>query len=194
MGAGRSDKGGHPLTNRPRRTPAFEPAAYLILDRPRPHRNSKLYGYRPFQDEPEPKTAARRPRPWPAPSPTFSDALVVALSDTPPRNPTSKEPALVDHQRLPRAVGRNRTRTRFDEQRKQAAAPQARRKQDGSEIRSVELERLTGGGNDTHRTAQQHGGSFATRAADQFERHTHSAWRAALRIDGSTNPHPDPRP
>jgi hypothetical protein len=52
----------------------------------------------------------------------------------------------------------------------------SQKEQDGSEIRSVELERLTAEGQTLieRRNSMEF---FRNEAADQFERHTHSAWR-----------------
>jgi hypothetical protein len=56
------------------------------------------------------------------------------------------------------------------------AQRRSQKKQDGSEIRSVELERLTAAGQTLieRRNSMEF---FRDYAADQFERHTHSAWR-----------------
>ena len=56
------------------------------------------------------------------------------------------------------------------------AQKRSQREQDGSEIRSVELERLTSEGQTLieRRDSMEF---FRDQAADQFERHTHAAWR-----------------
>src|SRR5208282_6692401 len=56
------------------------------------------------------------------------------------------------------------------------AQKRSQKEQDGSEIRSVELERLTAEGQTLieRRDSMEF---FRDQAADNFERHTHSAWR-----------------
>src|SRR3984893_9374881 len=100
----------------------------------------QLYGYRPFQDEPD-------PRPMPdarivaAAVADIFDALIASLSET------RLEPDLEDllwstvnlfhraNERIERALDDN-----------EQAQKRSQRDQDGSEIRSVELERLTAQG------------------------------------------------
>ena len=130
----------------------------------------QLYGYRPFQDEPD-------PRPLPevqvlaAAVAGIFDALVAALADT------RLEPDLEDllwstTNLFHRAVGRIERELDDNEQ----AQRRSQKEQDGSEIRSVELERLTAEG--TTLIEQRNSMEvFRDQAADQFERHTSSAWR-----------------
>jgi len=130
----------------------------------------QLYGYRPFQDEPD-------PRPLPevqvlaAAVAGIFDALVAALADT------RLEPDLEDllwstTNLFHRAVGRIERELDDNEQ----AQRRSQKEQDGSEIRSVELERLTAEGMTLieRRNSME---VFRDQAADQFERHTSSAWR-----------------
>lgn len=130
----------------------------------------QLYGYRPFQDEPDP-----RPLPDPhaitgAVSDIF-DALVVALSDT------RLEPDLEDLlwsavNLFHRAVARIERDLDANEQ----AQRRSQNEQDGSEIRSVELERLTAEGMTLveRRNTMEF---FRDQAADNFERYLGSSWR-----------------
>ena len=130
----------------------------------------KLYGYRPSGDEPD-----LRPLPEPdaiggAVADIF-DALVATLGDT------RLEPDLEDllwstvnlfHRaadRLQRELDRN-----------EDAQKRSQAEQDGSEIRSVELERLLAQGQTLieRRDSMER---FRDHAADGFERHTGSAWR-----------------
>ena len=130
----------------------------------------QLYGYRAFQDEPD-------PRPLPEAqilAGSISDifgALVVALADS------RLEPDLEDllwstvnvfHRAIDR-IERELDGNELAQQRLQ-------REQDGSEVKSVELERLTAEG----QTLIERRNAFELmrdEAADQFERHAHSAWR-----------------
>jgi hypothetical protein len=130
----------------------------------------QLYGYRPFQDEPD-------PRPLPdgnAVAGAVADifvAFVVTLADT------RLEPDLEDLlwstvNLFHRAVGRIERELDDNEQ----AQKRSQKEQDGSEIRSVELERLTAEGQTLieRRNSMEF---FRDQAADQFERHTNLAWR-----------------
>ncbi len=130
----------------------------------------QLYGYRPFCDEPD-------PRPLPEAHvlagsiADIFDALVVALSET--RLEPDLENLLwstvnVFH----RAI--DRIERELDDN--ELAQRRLQREQDGSEVKSVELERLTAEG----QTLIERRDAFELmrdQAADQFERHTHSAWR-----------------
>src|SRR3984957_7928331 len=130
----------------------------------------QLYGYRPFRDEPD-------PRPLPEPQAVAGavadifDALVVTLVDT------RLEPDLEDLlwstvNVFHRATSRIERELDDNEQ----AQRRSQKEQDGSEIRSVELERLTAEGQTLieRRNSMEF---FRDQAADQFERHTNSAWR-----------------
>ena len=99
------------------------------------------------------------------------DALVVTLVDT------RLEPDLEDLlwstvNIFHRATSRIERELDDNEQ----AQRRSQKEQDGSEIRSVELERLTAEGQTLieRRNSMEF---FRDQAAEQFERHTHSAWR-----------------
>src|SRR5271166_5549432 len=100
----------------------------------------QLYGYRPFQDEPDARPLPEGRVVAGAVADIF-DALVVTLADT------RLEPDLEDLlwstvNLFHRAVSRVERELDDNEQ----AQRRAQREQDGSEIRSVELERLTAEG------------------------------------------------
>src|SRR5882672_1029674 len=130
----------------------------------------QLYGHRPFQDEPDPRPLPEAEIIGGAVADIF-DALVSTLSDT------RLEPDLEDllwstvnlfHRatdRVERELGDN-----------EQAQRRSQKDQDGSEIRSVELERLTAEGITLieRRNTMEF---FRDQAADQFERHTGSTWR-----------------
>jgi len=130
----------------------------------------QLYGYRPFHDEPD-------PRPLPE-----GDAVAHAIADifhvvVSTLSDTRLEPDLEDLlwstvNLFHRAVDRIERQLDDNEQ----AQRRGQREQDGSEIRSVELERLTAEGQTLieRRDCME---VFRDQAADQFERHTHSSWR-----------------
>jgi hypothetical protein len=130
----------------------------------------QLYGYRPFHDEPDPRPLPEAHILVGSISDIF-DALVVALAET------RLEPDLEDLlwstvNVFHRAI--DRTLRELDDN--EVAQQRAQREQDGSEVKSVELERLTSEG----QTLIERRNVFELmrdQAADQFERHTHSAWR-----------------
>ena len=130
----------------------------------------QLYGHRPFTDEPDPR---------PLPEPTtlqaalndIFDALVVALSGT------RLEPDLEDLlwstvNVFHRATVRIERELDANEQ----VQKRAQREQDGSEVRSVELERLTAEGLTLieRRNAHEH---MRDLAAELFEAHLGQTWR-----------------
>ncbi len=130
----------------------------------------QLYGYRPFQDEPDLRPLPEAKAVTGAVADIF-DALAVTLGDT------RLEPDLEDLlwstvNLFHRAVKRIERELDDNEQ----AQRRSQKEQDGSEIRSVELERLTSEGQTLieRRNAMEF---FRDRAADQFERHTGSSWR-----------------
>ena len=130
----------------------------------------QLYGYRPFQDEPDPRPLPDGDVVAGAVADIF-DALVSTLSDT------RLEPDLEDLlwstvNLFHRATDRIERELDDNEQ----AQRRSQKEQDGSEIRSVELERLTAEGVTLieRRNSME---LFRDQAADQFERHTGSAWR-----------------
>jgi hypothetical protein len=130
----------------------------------------QLYGYRPFEDEPD-------PRPLPDAQilaggiADIFDALVVALMDT--RLEPDLENLLwstvnVFH----RAIDR----IERDLDANELAQMRSQREQDGSEVKSVELERLIAEG----QTLIERRNAFELmrdEAAGHFQRHIHSAWR-----------------
>ena len=130
----------------------------------------QLYGYRPFQDEPDPRPLPDARIAAGAIADIF-DALVATLSDT------RLEPDLEDLlwstvNLFHRAVSRIERELDDNEQ----AQRRSQKEQDGSEIRSVELERLTAEGQTLieRRNTMEF---FRDQAAEQFERLTGSAWR-----------------
>jgi hypothetical protein len=130
----------------------------------------QLYGYRPFQDEPDPRPLPDANLAAGAVADIF-DALVAALVDT-RLEPDLEELLWSTVNLFHRAADRIERALDDNEQ----AQRRSQKEQDGSEIRSVELERLTAEG---HTLIERRNSMefFRDQAADQFERHTHSAWR-----------------
>jgi hypothetical protein len=130
----------------------------------------QLYGHRPFQDEPDPRPLPDADTVGGSVADIF-DALVSTLTDT------RLEPDLEDllwstvnlFHRATDRIGRE-----LDDN--EQAQRRSQKEQDGSEIRSVELERLIAEGMTLieRRNSMEF---FRDQAADQFERHTGSAWR-----------------
>ena len=130
----------------------------------------QLYGYRPFQDEPDPRPLPDAQTVAVSVADIF-DAMIVALGDT------RLEPDLDDLlwstvNLLHRAVSRIERELDDNEQ----AQRRSQREQDGSEVRSVELERLTAEG---MTLIERRNGMefFRDQAAEHFDRHTASIWR-----------------
>jgi SLOG family YspA-like protein len=130
----------------------------------------QLYGYRPFQDEPDPRPLPEAPTVATAVADIF-DALAATFSDT------RLEPDLEDllwstTNLFHRAVERIECDLDDNEQ----AQHRSQREQDGSEIRSVELERFVAEGLTLieRRNCMEF---FRDQAAEQFEHHTGSTWR-----------------
>lgn len=130
----------------------------------------QLYGYRPFEDEPD-------PRPLPegcviaASMADIFDALVVALSNT-RLKPDLEELLWGTVNLFHRAVAR----IERDLDANELAKQRLQREQDGSEVKSTELERLIALG----QTLIERRNAFELmrdQAAEHFERHTHSTWR-----------------
>ncbi|MER9713300.1 DUF2493 domain-containing protein [Mesorhizobium sp. M0174] len=130
----------------------------------------QLYGYRPFEDEPD-------PRPLPegcviaASMADIFDALVVALSDT-RLEPELEELLWGTVNLFHRAVAR----IERDLDANELAQQRLQGEQDGSEVKSTELERLIALG----QTLIERRNAFELmrdQAAEHFERHTHSTWR-----------------
>ena len=149
--------------------PGFEP----------PHNSSptdhvldelQLYGYRPFQDEPDPRPLPQAQTIAGAVADIF-DALIVTLGET-RLEPDLEELLWSSVNLFHRAVSRIERELDDNEQ----AQRRGQKEQDGSEIRSVELERLTAEG----MTLIERRNSFEffrDCAAEQFERQTGSSWR-----------------
>lgn len=130
----------------------------------------QLYGHRPFTDEPDPRPMPDEARVAGAIADVF-DALVSTLADT--RLEPDLEALLWSTVNLfHRSVQRIERELDANEQ----AQARSRRDQDGSEIRSVELERLIAEGITLleRRNGLEH---FREQAAGQFQNHTGSAWR-----------------
>jgi len=130
----------------------------------------QLYGYRPFHDEPDPRPLPEAQTVATAVADIF-DALAATLSDT------RLEPDLEDllwstTNLFHRAVERIERDLDDNEQ----AQHRSQREQDGSEIRSVELERFVAEGLTLieRRNCMEF---FRDQAAEQFEHHAGSAWR-----------------
>jgi hypothetical protein len=130
----------------------------------------QLYGHRPFQDEPDPRPLPEVNVIGGAVADIF-DALVATLDGT------RLEPDLEDLlwstvNLFHRATGRIERELDDNEQ----AQRRSQKEQDGSEIRSVELERLTAEGVTLieRRNSMEF---FRDQAAEKFERHTGSPWR-----------------
>jgi hypothetical protein len=130
----------------------------------------QLYGHRPFQDEPDSRPLPEAKTIAGATADMF-DALVATLADT--RLEPDLEDLLWSSVNLfHRAILRIERELDDNEQ----AQRRSQKEQDGSEIRSVELERLIAEG----MTLVERRDSmelFRDHAADQFERHTGSTWR-----------------
>ncbi|MER8366036.1 DUF2493 domain-containing protein [Mesorhizobium sp. M0306] len=130
----------------------------------------QLYGYRPFADEPDPRPLPEGHRVAGAIADIF-DAFVATLQDT------RLEPDLDDLlwstvNVFHRAADRIERELDHNEQ----AQRRSQREQDGSEVKSVELERLTAEG----QTLIERQNAFELmrdQAAEYYERHTGSNWR-----------------
>jgi hypothetical protein len=130
----------------------------------------QLYGFRPFQDELDPRPLPEGNTVAGAIADIF-DALIVTLRDT------RLEPDLDDLlwstvNLFHRATGRIERELDDNEQ----AQRRSQREQDGSEVKSVELERLTAEG----QTLIERRDAFELmrdQAAERFEHHTGSSWK-----------------
>jgi hypothetical protein len=130
----------------------------------------QLYGYRPFQDEPDPRPLPEGNAVAGAVADIF-DALVSTLNDT--RLEPDLENLLWSTVNLfHRAVDRIERELDDNEQRQH----RSQREQNGSEVRSVELERLTAEGLTLteRRNCME---LFRDQAAERFETHTGTPWR-----------------
>ena len=130
----------------------------------------QLYGYRPFQEEPDPRPLPEGAHVAGAIADIF-DALISTLQDT------RLEPDLDDVlwstvNLFHRATARIERELDDNEQ----AQRRGQREQDGSEVKSVELERLIAEG----QTLLERRDAFELmrdQAAEQYERQTRSPWR-----------------
>ena len=130
----------------------------------------QLYGHRPFQDEPDPRPLPEGKAIAGAVADIF-DAFVATLSDT--RLEPDLENLLWSVVNLfHRATGRIERELDDNEQ----AQQKSQREQNGSEVRSVELERFTAEGITLveRRNAME---LFRDLAVEQFEVHIGSPWR-----------------
>ncbi len=130
----------------------------------------QLYGYRPFQHEPDPRPLPEARTVAGAVADIF-DAFVATMGDT--RLEPDLEDLLWSTVNLFHRAGARIERELDDNEQAQR---RGQKEQDGSEIRSVELERLTAEGMTLieRRNSMEF---FRDQAAEQFERHTGSAWR-----------------
>src|SRR5215831_8734171 len=135
MGAADPARGPHPMTDHDDiEQPHASSATDLVLN------ELQLFGYRPFDDEPDPRPLPEGRTIAGAVADIF-DALVATLSDT------RLEPDLEDLlwsavNLFHRAADRVERQLDDNEQ----AQRKSQREQDGSEVRSIELERLTAEG------------------------------------------------
>jgi hypothetical protein len=130
----------------------------------------QLYGYHPFQDEADPRPLPEGNAVAGAVADIF-DALVLTLNDT--RLEPDIEDLLWSTVNLfHRATGRIERELDHNEQ----AQHRSQREQNGSEVRSVELERLTAEGVTLieRRNCME---LFRDQAAERFEVHTGTPWR-----------------
>mgnify|MGYP002716486613 FL=1 len=130
----------------------------------------QLYGWRPFQEEADPRPLPEADTVSTAVSDIF-DALVASLSDT-RLEPDLEELLWGTVNLFHRAAARVERELDSNEQ----AQRRLQREQDGSEVKSVELERLTAEGQTLieRRAAME---LFRDLATEAFEHHTGSAWR-----------------
>ncbi|MES0110024.1 DUF2493 domain-containing protein [Mesorhizobium sp. M0013] len=142
---------------------AVSPTDYVLTE-------LQLYGYRPFADEPDPRPLPDGNRVANAIADIF-DALISTLVDT------RLEPDLPDLlwstvNVFHRAADRIERELDDNEQMQR----RSQREQDGSEVKSVDLERRTAEGQSLieHRNAFE---LMRDQAAEHYERHTGSAWR-----------------
>ena len=130
----------------------------------------QLHGHRPFQDEPDPRPLPEANAIGGAVADIF-DALIATLGDT--RLEPDLETLLWSTVNLFHRAA-DRVQRELDDN--EYAQKRSQKEQDGSEIRSVELERLVAEGMTLieRRNAME---LFRDQAADQFEHHTGSSWR-----------------
>lgn len=142
---------------------AASPTAHVLTE-------LQMYGYRPFGGEPDPRPLPEAGVAVGAIADIF-DAFVATFSDT-RLEPDLEELLWATVNLFHRAADR----IERDLDKNEQAQKRSQNEQDGSEIRSVELERLTAEGQTLieRRDAMEF---FRDQAADHFERHTGSAWR-----------------
>ncbi|ADZ68743.1 DUF2493 domain-containing protein [Polymorphum gilvum] len=130
----------------------------------------QLYGWRPFEDEPDPRPLPEGNAVAAAVADIF-DALVATLGDT-RLEPDLDELLWGTVNLFHRAIGRVERELDDNER----AQRRLQSEQDGSEVRSVELERRTAEGQTMieRRNSME---LFRDVAAEAFEHHTGSAWR-----------------
>ncbi|TWG96279.1 uncharacterized protein DUF2493 [Mesorhizobium sp. J18] len=130
----------------------------------------QLYGWRPFQDEADPRPLPEGNAVAGAVADIF-DALIVTLGDT-RLEPDLDELLWSTVNLFHRAA--NRVERELDDN--EQAQRRLQREQDGSEVKSVDLERVTAEGQTLieRRNSME---LFRDVAAEQFERHTGTPWR-----------------
>jgi len=166
MGAADPTKGITTMTDRD--ASDFEPHASSPTDHALTE--LQLYGHRPFQDEPDPRPLPEGKLIGGAVADIF-DALIATLQDT------RLEPDLPDLLwSTVNVFHRASDRVQRELDANEVAQKRSQKEQDGSEIRSVELERLIAEGLTLieRRNSME---LFRDLAADQFERHIGSSWR-----------------
>ena len=145
------------------RSPALSQTAWALQE-------LQLYGTRAFQDEVDLRPMPEPERLIDAVSDIF-DALVATLGDT-RMEPDLEELLWGQVNLFHRAAAR--TERLLDDN--EVAQHRLQREQDGSEVKSTELERLTAEG--TSLVERQHClEAFRDRSAEAFELHTGSTWR-----------------
>ena len=142
---------------------ATSPTAHVLAE-------LQLYGFRPGQEEPDPRPLPEALMIAGAVADIF-DAFAATLTDT-RLEPDLEELLWATVNLFHRAVGRIERELDDNEQ----AQKRSQKEQDGSEVRSVELERLTAEGQ-TLLERRDCLEFFRDQAAEQFERHMRSAWR-----------------
>ena len=159
----------------------------------------QLFGYRPFDDQPDPRTLPEGKTITGAVADIF-DALVATLSDT-RLEPDLENLLWSTVNTFHRAVDRVGRQLDGNEQ----AQRKSQREQNGSEVQSVELERLTAEGITLieRRNCLE---LFRDQAIERFELHTGSSWRprsgsvvnhrtlTAAMIDSGTSSQPSAAP
>lgn len=144
--------------------PHAESATSTLLD------ELALYGHRPFQDEPDPRPLPEEPVVRGALADIF-DALVSTFQDT--RLEPDLDDLLWSTVNIFHRAGERIERDLDDNEQ---AQKRGQREQDGSEVKSVELERLLAEG----LTLIERRNAFELmrdQAADLFETHTRNTWR-----------------